>query len=124
SPKAHPDRGPLVGEIDPSPKAPRPGARGRGSSPAAADKDQGRRKRTSSSPLGDAISDAARRVASRRDPEPDPESEDEPALAAGSGVQFCQPRRLESLPERGEIGHLTAIALFANLVRRRATGRL
>jgi hypothetical protein len=123
SPKAHHDRGPLVGDAGSGARVTRP------LSAATPAEERGRRKRTSSSPLGDAISQAARRVASARIPEPEPtpattEPDAEPALAASPGVQFCEPRRLEALPERGELGHLSAIALFANLVRRRATGRL
>jgi len=39
-------------------------------------------------------------------------------------VVFSEPKPLNPLPDRGELGHLTALALFANLVRRKVTGRL
>ena len=41
-----------------------------------------------------------------------------------SQVIFADPKPLDALPDRGELGHLTSLALFANLVRRKVTGRL
>ena len=39
-------------------------------------------------------------------------------------IVFAEPKPLNALPDRGELGHLTSLALFANLVRRKVTGRL
>jgi hypothetical protein len=76
-----------------------------------------RRKRRSSSPLAEAVSDAAERAAS--------EQAAAQALVEldSAEFEFAEPRP-ENRPERGELGHLTALALFASLVKSRATGRL
>ncbi len=120
-----------------------------------------REKRSSTSPIGDAISEAAERAfyedlddSSQKasaaiedilsedslaadfddiqlgqpiaEPEPvvaEPVSQSIDA-ATDAVTIFCDPKSLDALPDRGELGHLTALALFANIVRRKVTGRL
>ena len=74
-----------------------------------------RRKRRSSSPLAEAVTGAAERAASQT------------AIALenldSTEFQFAQPRP-DRIEPRGDLGHLSALRLFATLVRQRVTGRL